>query len=381
MFKNYYKIRITGRDVKRFLKSLYKRGIFFQNIIINKNEAIVVVDYINYKKIMEVKTTYKINVTRVFGFNYIKKTIKRNIIFLSFFLFGIILLFILSNIIFDVEIVSDDKNIVKLLRDELDKYNIKKYKHVLSFDEVSKIKENIINSNKDKIEWMEIERIGTKYVIKLEKRIKNDVKEEDPIRHVIAKKSGIIKKIVASNGEIVKKINDYVKKGDILISGEIHKGEDIKNNISADGSVYAEVWYKVKVALPINYYEEKYSGNSKNNINIKFIDEDVNMFSSYKNKEIKKNNIYSDFFGLFEINYNFEKEKEIIDDVNLMTNENLGVILAREKIESILKENEYIISQKKLKTTLNNSTINIEVFFKVYENISEYKYYEINEGL
>ena len=381
MFKNYYRIKITGRDVKRFLKSLYKRGIFFQSIIINKNDITVVVDSENYKKIKDIKTTYKISITRSYGFNYIKRLIKKNRIFLSFFCGGIILLFLLSNIIFDVEIVSDDKNIVKLLNNELNKYNIKKYKKVLSYDEINEIKSKIINDNKDKIEWMEIERIGTKYIIKFEKRIKNEINKEEKIRHIVAKKSGIIKKIVASNGEVIKKINDYVKKGDILISGEIHKGEDIKNNVSADGNVFAEVWYKVKVTLPVNYYEEKLTGNNKKNINIKFIDKELNVSSSYKNKDISKNNIYSDFFGLFEINYNLEKEKEIIDNVNLMTNEDLGVILAREKIESTLKENEYILSQKKLKTILNNSTINIEVFFKVYENISEYSYYEIDKGV
>ena len=42
-----------------------------------------------------------------------------------------------------------------------------------------------------------------------------------------------------------------------------------------------------------------------------------------------------------------------------------------------LSENEYIISQKKLKTMVNNSTMIVEVFFKVYENISTYDYYEI----
>lgn len=381
MFKNYYKIKITGRDVKRFLKSLYKRGIFFQSIIINKNDVTVIVDLENYKKIKEIKTTYKISITRSYGFTYIKSLIKKNSIFLSFFFLGIILLFILSNIIFEVEIVSDDKNIVKLLNNELDKYNIKKYNKVLSYDKINEIKNKIIDDNKDKIEWMEIERIGTKYIVKLEKRIKNDIKEESKIRHVVAKKSGIIKKIVASNGEVIKKINDYVKKGDILISGEIHKGEDVKNNVSADGSVFAEVWYKVKVTLPVNYYEEKLTGNNRKNINIRFLDKELNIFSSYKNKDINKNNMYSDFFGLFEINYNLEKEKKIIDNVNLMTNEDIGIILAREKIESKLKENEYIISQKKLKTILNNSTINIEVFFKVYENISEYQYYEVNKGL
>ena len=53
-------------------------------------------------------------------------------------------------------------------------------------------------------------------------------------------------------------------------------------------------------------------------------------------------------------------------------------MIARDKIIEQLDTNEYIISQKKLKTTINNSTINVEVFFKVYEDISNYSYYNLN---
>ena len=46
----------------------------------------------------------------------------------------------------------------------------------------------------------------------------------------------------------------------------------------------------------------------------------------------------------------------------------------------MLSDDEYIISQKKLKTVINNSTIVTEVFFKVYENISSSQYFSIEEG-
>ena len=168
----------------------------------------------------------------------------------------------------------------------------------------------------------------------------------------------------------------HVSKGDIIISGEIHKGEDVKSNVSATGVVFGEVWYKVKVNLPLHYKEEKKTGREISTIKVKILDDEYNLFNkNYKNKKTSSKLLFSDFYNMFSINYSKDTEISIIDELNTISNENMAIILARDKIINQLDINEYIISQKKLKTTINNSTINVEVFFKVYENISSYKYY------
>ena len=158
---------------------------------------------------------------------------------------------------------------------------------------------------------------------------------------------------------------------------------DVKiDNIPASGSVYAEVWYKVKVEMPISYKEELLTGKNKNILNISFLDYSWNLFDfyPYKDKNVKNNLLLSDFFGMFNINYNKESEVIIKDEVNNIISEEFAFKIARKKIEENLKEDEYIISQKKLKTIINNSTIVTEIFFKVYENISSFSYYSIEEG-
>ena len=54
-----------------------------------------------------------------------------------------------------------------------------------------------------------------------------------------------------------------------------------------------------------------------------------------------------------------------------------AMALAREKLMLQLQDDEKILYEKKLKTTQNNSTIVVTVFFKVYENITAYE--EIQE--
>ncbi len=381
MFNNYYEISVSGKDIRRFIKMLYKLDISFIRLTMLDNKFYAKVDLENYNKIMNIKTSYKIKVERVYGKLYLKEQLKKNYLFLLSFFIGILLIYFLSHIVFSIEIVHSDSKIREIINEELEKYNIKKYSLIKSYDYIQEIKKDILNNNKTDLEWIEIERVGTKYIVKVDKRVIKDIEEETGFRNVVAKRDGIIKKIVAKDGEIVKKVNDYVAKKDIIISGAIHKGEDIKDNVLASGDVYAEVWYKVKVELPLNYYEKKYTGNNKRLLNIKFLNFNLNLFgNNYKNSETIINTLYSDCFNLFQVNISNLKEVLVIDDVNTLLDENKAVNMAKEKIESRLSKDEYIISQKKLKTTIKNSKINIEVFFKVYENISSYDYYSIKEG-
>ena len=365
MFKSFYKLSIEGKDVKRFIRFLYKRGVFFNKISYDNNIYYIIVDKENYNKINAIKTTYIVKITRVYGPLFLAVTIKKNAFFIITFLISLIFLFVLCNIVFDVVIVTDDLKLKEYLFDELKDNNIKKFTLIKDYDERSNIKNKILDNNRDKLEWLEIENVGVKYIVRLDKRIIKEKKKEERVRNVVAKRDGIILKIDATKGEIVKKVNDYVKKGDIIISGSIHKGEDIKDNVSATGNVYAEVWYKVKVVLPINYYEEKHI-NSKHSLSLNFL-----------NKKASENIIFSDFFGIFNVSYDKVDNVIVNDSVNTIINESDALDIARNKLLSRLTDDCHIISQKRLKTTLSHSTITIEVFYKVYENISSFDYYSV----
>ena len=108
-------------------------------------------------------------------------------------------------------------------------FTIKKYEKDANISERIKklilkvlVEEHGLIEYKDKIDWLEIERVGTKYVIRVEERILNEKKQNKVNQNIIASKSGIIKKIEAKEGQIVKNKNDYVKKGDVIISGNIY---------------------------------------------------------------------------------------------------------------------------------------------------------------
>ena len=288
---------------------------------------------------------------------------------------GFLSLILLTNMIFSIDVIHNNKDVRKLVINELNDYNVRVGTLRKSYNTLDKIKKNILNDYKAKIEWLEIERVGTKYIVRLELR---QLKEEKPVngnRHVVAKKAAIIKKIEAKTGEIVKNINEYVSKGDVIISGEIKLNDEVKDVVAADGIVYGEVWYNIKIEYPLLYKEEKITNNRKNVYTIKFLDKNYELFNfnKYKDKKIKDTIIFKSLYIPFFITK--QEQTEIIKIENIYTEEeaiNQASLLALEKMKSQLNDNEYVIQQKNLKVSIKDSKIILDTFFTVCEDITDY---------
>lgn len=380
-FKSKIKINIKGRKIERFIKRLADNKINIYNMeMINRNEANIVILKSDYLKVLNIKSIYEFNIVGGTGMIKIRKTLKLNSLILVFLVIGIIVLQILSRMIFSIEVVHTDKSIRNKMLSELENYGLKIHAFKKNYDEVQKIKEQILTNHKDDIEWLEIENIGTKYIVRLEERKIKDNEESNEKRHVIASKNAIIKKIEAENGEIVKEINSYVNAGDIIISGNITLNEQVKNTVSASGHVYGEVWYKVKVDYPLAYSEKHETGNSQKRLVFNFLNKSYELgFKKYKDKNVSSKTLLKHIFLPISLTYDNQREVIAIDEVYTIEQ---AIKKAEERayseINSKLNDKEKILSSKNLKVDVNDSKIELEMFFTVYEDITEYQKIEEN---
>ena len=99
MFNSIYEVKIEGKDVKRFIKTLYRRKIELLNIIYNNESVYIKLDKTNYEKLLEIKTIYEITLTKLYGLEKYKYLFKKNMLFIISVGIGFLLLFCLSNII------------------------------------------------------------------------------------------------------------------------------------------------------------------------------------------------------------------------------------------------------------------------------------------
>ena len=65
---------------------------------------------------------------------------------------GLVLIHLLSNMIFSIEIIHSNSKIIKLLEDELNYHGIKKFSMALDYDKLEEIEEQILNDNKDSLD-------------------------------------------------------------------------------------------------------------------------------------------------------------------------------------------------------------------------------------
>lgn len=376
-FKSKVKLNIKGRNIDRFINRLIKNRIDIISLEqIKYNEVNIIIFKYDLEKLEEIKTIYDIELIRYYGFNNIKNIININKYIIIFLSLSIIFLYILSNIIFNVEVIHSDKYIRNIIKKELKNHGIDKYKFKKSYEEKEKIKNYILNKYKNKIEWLEIERSGTKYIVRVEERLITKEKNNYKNRDLVAKKNGIITHVEASSGEIVKNTNDYVHKGDIIVSGNLMLNDEIINVIPAKGLVLAETWYTVKVKYPYKVNKIKKTNNKKTIYTIKFINKyfDLLNIKKYKNKLVDNKTIIKN--NVIPISLVKQKQYEITV-VNKKYNKteviNMAIKKAKIKLLKNLKKDSKILKFQIISKKFYKKYIEIEVFFTVNEDITDYK--------
>lgn len=373
---NKYRIKITGKDPKYFLRHLIVKKIKLYNIIEDHDGISLTVDEVDYAKILKMKTSYNIKIVNRFGVAKLRYLLLKYKYILFFLFLTLGLMIILSHFIFFIDVIHSKEEIRELVENDLKEFGISKYKLRVSYAKKEEIRNKILEKEKDKIEWLEIDRIGTRYIVNVEERLIKDNKVDNEVRDIVAKKDAMILNIEAETGEIVRKKYEYVRKGDTIVSGTIKNKEDEVSKVKAEGKVYGEVWYSVTVELPKKYYEEKKTGKTSKALTLRIANKKISVPFSKDNKSyisedspILENNLIP-----IKLVLETKHEIEIIDkEYNMDNSSSEAIKLATKKLEDRLDEQSMILSKKVLKKTLKNSKIIVEIFFKVRENITDYK--------
>ena len=372
-FNNIIVVNIKSKNIERVLNYIYKNKIELFNLKkVNYKEINIEIYEKDLNKIKKISILNKVKVIDYKGKLKIKKIISYNKILLLSLFIGFIFLIFLSNIIFKIEVVHTSSKLKELIFNELEKNGIRKYQFKKDFDELEKIKNNILNNNKKSIEWLEIERVGTKYIIRVEDRKINEYSNDFTYQDIIATKDGVIKKIIANNGVKVKKVNDYVKKGDILISGSIYLNDSLKGMVKATGTVYAEVWYKTSIEYQILEEIKEETGNNITTYSINFLNKSINL---KRNKYLISNKVSSKLLSnnILPISISIDKiyEEKVINGIYIEGEALLNAKrYSKEKVIEMLKNDEYIISDKVLNYRVDSNIIYLDMFYKVYSNIT-----------
>lgn len=375
---NYYKIEISGKNVSHIFNRILTEKINIFDVLYKKDLITLSVNYEDYLKIKKLNTIYEIKIKEINGSKKYKSLYKFYRLFIILFLISLVFIYIYSKIIFKITIDCKNEELKFIVKEELTKNNFSIFTFQKPFESITEIKKLIKNNNKDQIEWIEIEKKGVFYNVSIIERKKDQVENNDIKHDLVASKNGIIKDMYITSGEILKNKGDYVAKGEVIVSSNIKKGDEVKNIVDAKGKVFAEVWYRVKLSAPLKTKIKVVNG-SETLLNLKILGKKITIFK-YQNKKItEEHNKILFNNNMFSIC--LERKTTIKEQEKTYSEEELLQILLNQAKKSILDnlvKNEKILLQKTLKNTISDDKMYVEVFFKVYEDIAYEKEF-INE--
>lgn len=333
----------------------------------------------DYEKINKYIISYKFKIIKNTGINKFLDYIKKEKIFIISLLLGLIFFVCLKNMIFKINIIHENSNIRELIKDELDENGIKVLSFKKSYKKLDEIRQKILDKHPDKLDWMEFEVRGMVINVKIEERIITDIKKNDRVCDIVAKKNGVINEIKIEQGEGLVNINDYVKEGDLLIRGSVKYNEEDKRYTCASGEIYATTWYTGSASIPFKY--DEYEKEKKKRYNLVW-EYDGTKHEILKNRLDSFESNYKPLLKVFNFGLYLDKqvsvkkiEKEYSEEEAL----NVGIEKVIQTVEKKLTKKDTIIDKKVLKKVKNNSTMDIDVFVVVKELISTQKEIEIEK--
>lgn len=366
------KVLVSAKE-EGILKTLISNNIYFSNYTIKDNKVIFI---INYEDLELLSKLANIKVIKYYGLVGIKKFLKKHYILLTSFILSYLIIIILSNVIFKVEIVTNNQVLKDNITYYLNYYGIVKYKFVKSNKYIENVKEKILLENKDTIEWISINREGVKYVVNVTPRVISNRVSIDKPSNIVSKKDALIKYLVVTGGSSVKEVNDVVKKGEVIISGNVVKFDKVVGTTRSKGEVFGEVWYTVNISIPFKHVIYEKTGETINHIYLDIFGHKFTLVGHYiTNNSINEVSVLVDKPYLFFKLMKESKELYNYKEVNLNSESAFKEALERadNSISNKLDTNEYIIERKVLKKDVFSSKIDIELFYRVYENIGEEK--------
>ena len=370
-------IHVEGYFIERFINICNSKKIFLWNMK-RKHSTIIRVNIgiRDFKKIKEIakKTKCRVKIQKKRGIPFILHKYKKRKIFAIFFILLIIVVIALSNFIWNIEVIGNNKisaeEIIKDLAD--DNFKVGTSKTNLNTKNII----DKIRLKRSDLAWIGIEIKGTNAIVKIEEAdLKPDIIKEEEYCNIVATKDAMIVKINAQNGTAVVKEGDIVTKGTVLIQGWLEGQFTGIRYVHANGEVQAKVWYSQKISVPLKQTKKIKTDKEENKYSVKINNFEINLpkgvpkFQNYDTIETsKKLKLFSDFYLPIEIHqktYQEYEEQEITYSIEEA--KELGIAQADESLKEQIEGKQ--VTNKKINAEQIGANIEVEVIYEVLESI------------
>ncbi|WP_078545566.1 sporulation protein YqfD [Litchfieldia alkalitelluris] len=378
-FSGSVQVKVTGKGMERFLNECVRRKIDIWSVKRLGTESFSF--FIHLKDIKLIRpiirqSECKLSFMDRKGLPFlIRKSILNSGFVIGAVLFFIVII-ILSNMVWGIEIKGAKPDTEYLVMKELEGMGIKKGKMQFTIMNVEDIQRSLTD-NIDQITWVGVELRGTTYHFQVVEKNQPDPPEYFSPRNIVSRKKAVITEIFVEEGKPLVKMNDYVEKGELLVSGEIGEGGEKPRYVPARATIFGETWYKSTVEVELTTKFNVFTGNYKSkhylqigSLSIPIWGFGKHEFAEYREEEKDRNVRFLKWelpIGYKNVTIREEEERERVYTVDEAIE--VGKKVGQNHLEDRLADDARVKSEKVLRQTTNNGKVKLEIYYNVIENI------------
>jgi len=279
-------IEVVGFSVERFLNLAVHRDVYIWDVERQGNKLRMKVGAQGYKMLKPCarKTGCRMKIKSKTGLPFIRyRYRKRKMIPVGIFIF-ILLIYTMASFVWLVEIEGNEKIVAQEVVEKLSQsgYKVGALKHKMNLRNA----EEVLLNNFPGILWTGISFEGTKLIVEITETVPEPklVDYSSP-SDIIANSDALILEIITRKGTPKVKKGDTVRKGDVLVSGQIPlteawEGEEAQVGYTrASADIIAQTHYTLQTQLPLKKVEKIYTGVVKKKYGLKMMDKKINLYS------------------------------------------------------------------------------------------------------
>ena len=175
--------------------------------------------------------------------------------------------FVISNFIWNVNIVGNEKIKTEEIQNLLDEVGIHKgkIKFLISKGKVV----DFLRANLYEAAWVGVNIEGTTMNITIKEKIISEEEDKTVPGNIIATKSAVISKIIAENGTAKYKTGSYITQGSVAIAGVIESEFVEPIYVHASGILKGIVEYTFEKEYKYNEQIKEYTGKTRPGVGVK----------------------------------------------------------------------------------------------------------------
>lgn len=210
----YATISVEGYFIERFINICISKNILLWNMKRKKSSFLFTnIAIKDFKKIRQIAKTTKchVKIEKKKGLPFLLHRYKKRKIFIGLLIAVNLIIFGLSNFVWNIEIIGENSISKEELLNELNGYGLKT--GILKAKVNTKEVISNIRLNRDDIAWIGIKLKGTNVIVEVvEADKKPNIINENEYCSIVSDKEGIITKINVQNGTALVKVGDIVTK-------------------------------------------------------------------------------------------------------------------------------------------------------------------------